>query len=757
MKKTLLSLALLLLSFSSLWAATFTVNSLANTNTGAGSSGTLRFCLNMATITPGAPHTINFSVAGTIAIVSDANALPAITQATTIDATTAPGYAGTPVVIVDYTGCLGSYGLQVNAANSTVLGLEIRYAPYTGIQIATATNNFRIGSSIGQCVVRNSGYYGIQVNGADNGTIENCRIGTNAAGDACEANGYDGIDLTSNANNNQILRNHIACNGYNGLQIGNSHNNIVKGNIFGPLMGTCTSNGYRGVDLEGGSHDNVIGGTAVGEGNKIAGNLYWGLEVKEAGTIRNVISGNSMSCNDYGAIEINTGGNNGIAAPAITAASGTTVSGTSLANAVIQVFSVNDPATFGCLGVPMNQGADYLGTTTATAGGTWSLSGTFTGRVVATQTTTADGTSMFSAAVNTLVPPVWANSCAGPFVGSGCTPPPAPTNTTPSPALTVCSGIGTTLTASGTGAIGWYTASSGGTYLGGGGSFSTGPLTTTTTFYAQDSTCDKSTTRTSITVTVSTITTSQTVNLCAGESLTVGSSVYNSSGTYTDTLTTSAGCDSVVTTDLTVDAAITTDLSFTLCAGETVTIGTSTYDATGLYTDVLTAANGCDSTVTTDLTVRPPVNVNTLTSGLTITADAFGMTYQWINCDNDSLLAGETGQSFTATFTGNYAVIITDSGCTDTSACTNVIVVGVDAAQNSGIRLWPQPAGDGQLWVEAPGFDQMMVLDLQGRQLVSYPLLAGVNKIALPELAKGAYLVRLQSRNGTQVRKLLIE
>ena len=83
-----------------------------------------------------------------------------------------------------------------------------------------------------------------------------------------------------------------------------------------------------------------------------------------------------------------------------------------------------------------------------------------------------------------------------------CTPPLAPTNTTPAASLTLCGNGSTTLTASGTGTLGWYTASTGGTYLGGGANFTTPVLSSTTTYYVQDSTCSEGT-RTAISVTFS--------------------------------------------------------------------------------------------------------------------------------------------------------------------------------------------------------------------------------------------------------------
>ena len=83
-----------------------------------------------------------------------------------------------------------------------------------------------------------------------------------------------------------------------------------------------------------------------------------------------------------------------------------------------------------------------------------------------------------------------------------CILPNAPTNTTPPVNQNICIGNSTTLSASGIGTLGWYSAATGGTWLGGGTNYITPILTTNTTYYVQDSTCAASLTRTSITVTV---------------------------------------------------------------------------------------------------------------------------------------------------------------------------------------------------------------------------------------------------------------
>ena len=163
-----------------------------------------------------------------------------------------------------------------------------------------------------------------------------------------------------------------------------------------------------------------------------------------------------------------------------------------------------------------------------------------------------------------------------------------------------------------------------------------------------------------------------------------------------DVLTAANGCDSTVTTDVTVLPAITSSQTVTLCNGGSVTVGNSTYNTTGVFMDVFTAANGCDSTVTTDVTVNAPIDtLVTIANGNELTvAEAGGASYQWVECDNlgtTTVLIGETNQTFTATANGSYAVEVTVNNCTEVSPCTTVSVLSVEETLLGAISLYPNP------------------------------------------------------------------
>ena len=78
--------------------------------------------------------------------------------------------------------------------------------------------------------------------------------------------------------------------------------------------------------------------------------------------------------------------------------------------------------------------------------------------------------------------------------------------------------------------------------------------------------------------------------------------VYTQSGTYVDTLTTIAGCDSIVTLLLTINNTRYTEETVTAC--DSYYWNEETYTESGDYTYTTTSASGCDSIVTLHLTIN---------------------------------------------------------------------------------------------------------------------------------------------------------
>jgi len=147
----------------------------------------------------------------------------------------------------------------------------------------------------------------------------------------------------------------------------------------------------------------------------------------------------------------------------------------------------------------------------------------------------------------------------------------------------------------------------------------------------------------------------------------------NQSYTITDTdsyavIVTQNGCSD---TSSCVDYCFPTASSIaeTACGSYTAPSG-QVFTSSGMIMDVISNAAGCDSVITIDLTVNPLDLTLSMTENI-VTANATGATYQWINCSTNSTLMGETNQNYTIMDNDSYAVIVTQNGCSDTSACVN--------------------------------------------------------------------------------------
>lgn len=192
-------------------------------------------------------------------------------------------------------------------------------------------------------------------------------------------------------------------------------------------------------------------------------------------------------------------------------------------------------------------------------------------------------------------------------------------------------------------------------------------------------------------------TTRLTTSICEGEAVRVGASTYNATGQYLDQLTGYGGCDSIVLLDLTVFPIPRLDLDVVICEGDTIRVGGMPYFRTGMYTDTLqTAALGCDSIIRLDLTVLPTAFYDTAA----------------VICAGQTFALG----SATFTATGQYDIpFITNQGC-DSIVRLNLTVLAPEAlaaepdtlnCYNGSVLLQGSAAPDGGAqtfrWLNAGG------------------------------------------------------
>ena len=217
---------------------------------------------------------------------------------------------------------------------------------------------------------------------------------------------------------------------------------------------------------------------------------------------------------------------------------------------------------------------------------------------------------------------------------------------------------------------------------------------------------------------------------------------YFATGTYSDTVPNAAGCDSIITLHLTLGSNSGTDFqqacnSYTWIDGVTYTSSTTSPSWT------LTNTSGCDSLVTLHLTLYPTPEASVTQNGASLTANASGYAYQWVNCDTGlTSVTGETSQQFTATENGSYAVIVSSPYCSDTSTCFTVSGLSVDELSGDRIMIYPNPT-TGTFTVLASFHGTFPVHDLRGRYIMEGSL---NSEHTLSGLTEGMYLLTIGDR-----------
>ncbi len=322
-----------------------TLGTFVVTNTNDSGTGSLRDAISQADAASGT-STITFDIGSGVQTITLLSALPTITNSVTIDATSEPGYNGTPLVqlegnsnpinglditannvtikglsIYDFS---GGNGIQVTGASGTVIegnyiGLTaagVAGANGTGIVLTNSTNSVVGGTTAAQGnVISGNTYGGLRIeSGSSANTIEGNFIGTNPAGSAAAANGLDGILITA-ARNNTIGGtaagdgNVISGNLGPGIEItgSSSTGNYVEGNLIGvdSTGANALGNASYGVEIDSGATGNVIG--ASGSANTISGNAEYGVYLGGSGTNSNILEYNDIGTNSAGSAAISNG------------------------------------------------------------------------------------------------------------------------------------------------------------------------------------------------------------------------------------------------------------------------------------------------------------------------------------------------------------------------------------------------------------------------------------------------------------------
>jgi hypothetical protein len=230
---------------------------------------------------------------------------------------------------------------------------------------------------------------------------------------------------------------------------------------------------------------------------------------------------------------------------------------------------------------------------------------------------------------------------------------------------------------------------------------------------------------------------------CEGYEWPITGQTYTSSGNYFGIVSNEGQCDTVYELDLTIIPNTYATVVDSGCGDYFWSVSEETYVESGTYVHTLTNQAGCDSVVSLQLVLSPPLVSTFSMAGDTLTADAANLNYQWILCSNGATpINGANSQSYVITASGEYALVVSQNGCTDTSACQLIWITGVSALASQNIRVFPNPT-EGSLNVSLDAqleLDEIVVRNLSG-QVISQHEVSSDQFVLQLNQAAGFYIV----------------
>jgi hypothetical protein len=194
------------------------------------------------------------------------------------------------------------------------------------------------------------------------------------------------------------------------------------------------------------------------------------------------------------------------------------------------------------------------------------------------------------------------------------------------------------------------------------------------------------------------------------------------------------------------------------CFSYTSPSGNYSWTTSGTYMDTIPNSAGCDSVISINLTLYT-VDISVTNTSPTLTANASGATYQWLDCDNAmAVITGENNQNFTATANGNYAVEITQNGCVDTSACEAITNVGILLNDfGNTLMIYPNPS-DGNITLDLGAVYGEIIINVKNKlgQEVSRQTFSISQKLQLTIPGEaGVYFIEVNTKSKKAILKVL--
>ena len=184
------------------------------------------------------------------------------------------------------------------------------------------------------------------------------------------------------------------------------------------------------------------------------------------------------------------------------------------------------------------------------------------------------------------------------------------------------------------------------------------------------------------------------------------------------------------------------------------------FTTNGVYKDTLINSISCDSIITENITINL-IDTSINRNGKILTSNqGGGATYQWFDCDSNKIITGETTWRYISKYNGNFAVIVSNTGCTDTSNCHSVIVNYPYLTEKifGKTSLSPNPSnGHFTLNFESKSIKTyaLKIIDMSGRTIYNKEINTNVIKVN-EKLNSGIYMIFVETNKGLFKERFIV-
>ena len=150
---------------------------------------------------------------------------------------------------------------------------------------------------------------------------------------------------------------------------------------------------------------------------------------------------------------------------------------------------------------------------------------------------------------------------------------------------------------------------------------------------------------------------------------------------------------------------------------------------------------------------------NTVTTSITfISANQNGASYQWIDCDTNTLLTDETNQSFVPTENGTYAVEVTVGSCMEKSDCISFNTLNTEEFASDDFHISPNPVTNIlRIQTNLKESFSVQLFNISGKLTLDKPLNNIETALDVSSLSVGTYFLKIKMNNTSKTFKIIKE